>query len=522
MSREDDERLESLLRRKRAIIKARNSLIDYVKYTAPDPANREDVRESAYQDAKHHRVIAAGLEEVEAGRMTRLIILCPPRHGKTRLATHAFPAWYSGRNPSRSLISATYNDTFSVDFGKAVRGLIKSPYHQHVFPSHRLKPGSASSSRLSTLEHGDLFFSGVGGSLTGRGADVILIDDPIKNRKDADSLIIRDAMWQWYTEVLRTRLMTEKGAIVIIQTRWHADDLVGRLLDPTNPYYSEAEAAKWRVIDLPALAGEEDVLGRKVGQPLWPERFGRDYLEQIRKSDPRGFTALYQNRPTPPEGAFFKADSIRTYASMRDVPATESLRFYGSSDLAVSTSQTSDKSCLMVIGIDKDDDIWIMPDLVWGRFSSDVVVERMINLMAKYRPQMWWGERGQITKSIGPFLRKRMLEKRVFCTMDEITPIADKMSRAQSIHARMSMRKVHFPIFAPWFADARDQLLKFPQGVKDDFCDTLALVGLGLSKQIPHRMLKKAQDGPREYTLGWIKQLTRDKARAEARDSNGF
>jgi predicted phage terminase large subunit-like protein len=201
---------------------------------------------------------------------------------------------------------------------------------------------------------------------------------------------------------------------------------------------------------------------------------------------------------------------------MREMPALDSKRFYGASDHAVSITQGNDKTCLMIVGVDQDDDIWIMPDLIWGRYASNIAVEQMINLMEKYKPMMWWAERGQISKSIGPFLRKRMLERRIFCAMDEIVPVLDKQSRSQSIHARMAMRKVHFPLFSRWYSEARDQMLKFPRSGKDDFVDTLGLVGLGLAKQIPNRKMPTSDKGPKELTFGWIKEQTKRRLMEES------
>ena len=222
---------------------------------------------------------------------------------------------------------------------------------------------------------------------------MILLDDPTKDRKEADSPTIREQLWSWYTQVLQTRLMTKEGRIVIIQTRWHEDDLIGRLTDPTNPCYSVSEAKKWRVIDMPAIAREKDVLGRKVGEALWPERFDRDYLDSLRETDIRGFQALYQGRPTPEEGSFFKAVSLRTYAKMRDMPAKERLRYYGASDHAVSLEQGRDKTCLMVIGVDDHDEIWVQPDLFWQQADTATVVETMVQMMDKLQASILVGRK---------------------------------------------------------------------------------------------------------------------------------
>jgi predicted phage terminase large subunit-like protein len=511
--------LKTLLQRRKAALLARDDVIAFAKYMMPVPDTPDDVNASLYRPAKHHLVLGAALEEVEKGVFKRLQVSMPPRHGKTKLSSHMFPAWYVGRHPEKSIIVATYSEKFAWDHGRAVRDIIENPLYRQIFPATCLKAGSASMDRLETEQGGILFFLGRGSGVTGRGADVILLDDPTKDRKEADSPTIREDLWKWYTQVLQTRLMTKGGAIILIQTRWTEDDMVGRLTDPMNPCYSESEAKKWRVIDMPAIAGPKDVLGRKEGQALWPERFDREYLDNLRETDIRGFQALYQGKPTPDEGSFFKAVSLRTYDRMRVLPPKEKLRFYGASDHAVSLEQGRDKTCLMIIGVDDRDDIWVQPDIFWQQADTNTVVERMVAMMEVYQPLFWWAEKGHISKSIGPFLRKRMLEKRVFVTLDEITPVADKQTRAQSIQARMSMLKVSFPGFTRWWPEAHDQMLKFPQGVHDDFVDTLSLFGIGLYRQRGRRLPPKEDKTAKFGTFAWVIE---DAARERKREKSNL
>jgi len=189
---------------------------------------------------------------------------------------------------------------------------------------------------------------------------------------------------------------------------------------------------------------------------------------------------------------------------MKDMPAKERLRFYGASDHAVSLEQGRDKTCLMIIGVDEHDNIWVQPDLFWRQADTAMVIANMVAMMDKYEPLFWWAEKGHISKSIGPFLRKSMLEKRVYCSVHEITPAGDKQTRAQSIQARMAMMKVYFPGFAHWWVEAHDKLIKFPQGVHDDFVDTLSLFGMGLYIQRGYRSTPKPTKEPKFGTLGWV------------------
>jgi predicted phage terminase large subunit-like protein len=498
----DETRYFRLLKRRQQASAARSDLIDFARFMKPDPDHNDDVDYSLYHVARHHQVIAAALEQVEKGKIKRLIINVPPRHGKSELSSRLFPAWFLGRHPEQSLILATYADRLSWDFGREVDAYLDDSLYKQIFPDVKLK--SASVDRIETVQGGKLFFVGRGAAITGRGATGLLIDDPIKDRVEADSVITREKLWTWYNQVAKTRLISHSGWIVIIQTRWSEDDLVGRLTDPLNPSYSPTEGPKWKIIDLPALATDHDRLGRKEGEALWPERFPVEYLEEMRSADPRGFQALYQGSPTPDKGNHFPADRLLTY-QRKELPPSTTLRYYGAADLAVSARQDRDKSCLLIVALDEEENLWVMPDAVWGRFPADRIVERMIDLMEKYKPVHFWGETGQLSRSVGPFLRKRMLERHVFCSIYEMTPIADKVSRSQSILGRIAMGKVFWPAFAPWWMEAKKELLQFPHGSRDDIVDCVSYIGMGLSMQQPIKRRKKEEKGVVVGTLGWVR-----------------
>jgi predicted phage terminase large subunit-like protein len=486
--------------------KARGSIIDFTQFTMPDPADPNDTSLSRYRPAKHHEVIAAALEEVEAGRMPRLIITMPPRHGKSELASRRFPAWFMGRDPYRQLIFSTYNDDFAQDFGRSVRETMRSQAFQQVFPLCKLRAGSASADKIQTEEGGLMKFVGRGGGLTGRGADLLIIDDPIKDREEADSKSVRDKMWSWFTEAAMTRLMPG-GRVVIIMTRWHEDDLIGRLIDPRNPCYNKEEAENWHILALPAIAVEGDPMKRKVGEALWPDQFPIDVLEKIKRLNARGFSALYQGQPTPDDGDFFKRDWLKTYDSPNQIP--KNIRVYAASDHAVSVAQDADKTVLMCVGVDEDDNIWVLPDLFWRRAQTDAVCDGMLEMMRRRKPLLWMAEKGHISKAIGPFLRKRMHEDKIYCAIEEVTPVKDKQSRAQSIRGRMAMGKVFFPKFATWWNEAQNEMLKFPSARHDDFVDTIAHIGMGLDFQVAASPERVVQGGPAWGSLAWVKQATK-------------
>lgn len=492
---------------------ARDNLIEFTEFTMPDIQDPDDAEKSRYDAQYFHKALAAALEEVEAGNILRLIVTFPPRHGKSELTSRRFPAWCWGRDPYRHIIFGTYNQTFAEDYGRDVRGIVQTSAFQTTFPGVTLAKGSAAADRLKTEQGGQMVFVGRGGSATGRGGDILIIDDPLKDRAEANSAVTRAELWDWYNDTISTRLMSDTGAIIIIMTRWHEDDLVGRLTDPTNPLYNKEEAKQWKIINIPAIAEDNDILKRKRGEALWPERFGLPYLEKFRARNPVGFSALYQQRPTPEDGDFFKSEMIVPYKKSQ-LPAK--LRIYAASDHAVGTKQSNDKTCLLVVGVDDTGGIWLL-DCWWKRERTDRVVTAMINMMKRWKPLIWWAEKGHISSSIGPFLYKRMREEQVYVNVREQHPAADKETRAQSIQGRASMGMVHFPSEVHWYESARSELLKFPQGRHDDFVDAMSHIGLGLDVIISAApQEQKKVTAPRVGTMGWVKETAALERKREA------
>ncbi len=494
-------------KRTKLAIEARTDLLKFVKYTMPDPDEPDNLELSMFKDAKHHRALAKVLEKVEKGHIPRLIVSMPPRHGKSELISRRFVPWLQGKDPYRNVIFATYNEDFAKDFGADVRNIMAMPQYKQIFPKFGFRKGGASKSRIQTESGGMSVFVGRGGSITGRGGDFVILDDPIKDSIEANSPTTREQLWQWFTQVLMTRLMTATASIVIVQTRWHEDDLIGRLTDPTNPHFSEEEASKWKIINLPALAEDDDPLGRKNGDLLWPERFDIEFMEAQRRLDPRGFAALYQGRPTPEDGDLFQRDNLVFY-DRKNMP--EDMRIYAASDHAVGTDKTrNDATCLLIVGVDKNDDIYLL-DCWWEKQPADKVVNAMLALMKKWKPLIWWAEKGHISKAIGPFLRKRMAEERTYCRIEEVTPVHNKVQRSQSIMGRMAMKKVLLPKVSPWTQKAVDELLKFPNSRHDDFVDTLAWVGMGLARlAVPGGVVSRDDLIPEVGTMGWVKYASK-------------
>lgn len=422
----------------------------------------------SYQDAHHHRLIARHLEMVERGEITRLMITMPPRHGKSMLASEFFPAWYMGRNPDHYVVTATYAQELADDFGRKVKNQIEDPSFQHVFPGVGLADDSKSAKRFhiegqigglehATTQRGAFYAVGVGGPLTGRGAHLLLIDDPVKNREDAESEVMRRKTKDWYTSTAYTRLMPG-GRIVIIQTRWHEDDLSGWL-------QAEHGHEDWTVLNLPAISDD--------GDALWPEQYDVEALERIKRAlPPRDWSALYQQRPSPDTGDYFKREWI---IPVDVVPPREQMAIYGGSDYAV-TADGGDYTVHSVIGVDHTGRMYLL-DLWRQQASSDVWVDAFCALVRKWKPIGWAEETGQIKSGVGPFLVKRMLETGSYTVREQFPTRGDKAVRAQSIRGRMSMQGLHVPRDAPWYSDFVAELMSFPVGVHDDQVDAIGLAG---------------------------------------------
>lgn len=430
----------------------------------------------------------------------------------TELATKRFTAWLSGRHPEWNIAVGTYADSLAEDIGADVRNIMATSQHRQVFPGHTLQKGGTSKSNMLTMRNGRLVFVGRGTGLTGKGANVLLIDDLYKDHEEARSQAIRDQAWNWFTKVAMTRRMGRK-LVVITMTRWHSDDIIGRLTDPENEHYNAIEAANWKIIRLPAIAEDDDPLGRAPGEPLWPSAFDEKFLASQQRMDPMGFAALYQQTPTVADGTLFRRETIQRYDPATDLPPN--LRYYATSDHALGTKQRNDPSCFLKGGVDPQGNLWLT-DIFWQRVPSDKAVEMMLEMGAgddpAFRPLLWWAERGHISKSIGPFLKKRMLETDRLLNIQEVTPVGDKEQRAQSIAARVALGKVFIPKGAIW-DKAVEEMMGFPNGLHDDFVDALALFGLGLTSQFGKSEAKETKAEPRFGSWRWIKE---DQARRDA------
>lgn len=474
--------------RKRACVQAKKNYLNFLQLMHPDIKDPGDYRRSNYDVKEFHKIIADTFQLVTIGLCKRVILCLPPRNGKTEAAAKKGIAYYFGHHPQRHVIYATYGGDLSKECGADVIHTMKTERYKEVFPTVTLRKGGSSKDRVQTEQGGVGIFVGRGGAVSGKGAHLLVVDDLVKDDEEANSPATMEKCWQWYNKVATNRLMDDKSAIIIIMTRWGDNDIVGRITDPDSPNFDPEEAAKWKIIRIPALCDdpENDPLKREYGEPLWPEKFSKEFLEGMRRQDPRGFSCLQQQNPSPDDGVFFSAESIKEY-KFGDQPPVENLRIYASSDYAVSTKQNNDSTVLLVVGVDSHQNIWIL-DAWWHKMPADKIVRAQLDMIKKWKPITWWAEKGHISKSIMPFMRKRMMDERIFCAIEEVVPSGDKQTRAQSIKGYMAMGKVYFPRQAHWFGAAQQQILKFGGGSRfDDFVDALSLIGLGLAETVGKR-----------------------------------
>ena len=435
------------------------------------------------EPARHHRYVNAELEAVERGDNDRLMLFEPPGHAKSTYASWLFPAWYLGRHPTHAVIFASHTADLAESWGRKVRNLFGLP--EWPFEA-RLASDKAGAKEWATTAGGEYYAAGVGGAVTGRRADLAIIDDPVRGRDEADSETVRSKLWEWYKADLHTRLKPG-GRIIIIQTRWHEDDLAGRILpegyDGRSGEFLGRDGETWQVVSLPALAEANDPLGRSEREPLWQEWVSLPaLLSEKQLQGERNWSALYQQRPSPDEGGFFQRDWFHWYD---EPPKLQTLRMYGASDYAI-TADAGDYTVHAVAGIDADDNLYLL-DLWRAQVDSAQAVDAWADMAARWRPVQWGEDKAQIEKALGPFIDKRQKELKVYCHREKYPTTADKATRAQAFRGRASQGKIYLPSRAAWVNDLVSELVTFPAGRNDDQVDVMSLFGRMLTTMRPER-----------------------------------
>jgi len=417
-----------------------------------------------FEPARHHRLILDALEAVSRSEIDRLAIFMPPGSAKSTYSSVLYVPWYYGQHPDHSIIAGSHTFELAERWGRRVRNLITE--HQRIL-GVGLAQSSQAAGRWETSHGGEYFAAGVNGAIAGWRGDLVLIDDPVRSREDAESPVVRQKTWDWYKSDVYPRLKP-RGRIVLIQTRWHEDDLAGRVLHEMS-----CGGDQWHIISLPAEAEAGDPLGREPGAALWPEWEPLEELERKRRAiGPRDWSALYQQRPAPEEGDFFKADWLKPVPAL---PLRELMVTYGASDYAV-TNDGGDYTVHMILGMDPQGRMYLCD--VWReQAASDRWVEAFCDLVISWKPLSWAEETGQIRAGIGPYLDRRQRERKAYVARETFPTRGNKAVRAQSIRGRMALEGLYVPEHAPWYPAFRSELLSFDSGKYDDQVDALGLLG---------------------------------------------
>jgi predicted phage terminase large subunit-like protein len=430
--------------------RARRHLMDFGFFTDP-----------SYEDATHLRLIASKLEAVERGEIKKLIIEVPPRHGKTELTSKKFTAWALGRNPNRRIIITSYSASLAENNSRCTRNIVEDKKYSIVFPQVKTCQDSRAVDEWNIADaKGGMIAAGVGGSITGYGADIFIIDDPVKNQEEAESEVRREMVWGWYQSVVRTRL-EPRAAQIIIMTRWHQKDLVGKILE---------EQKDWDVVHLPATAKGNDQLGRAEGAALWPQRYDVEALASIKHDvGSRVWYALYDGSPVDPESALIKRHWIQYYEHL-----PLKTKRYGGIDTATSKKTAADNTSL--VDVCKDMEGFLLVDDV---FLDHISVTGFAKFVSTSHKEKKYRRINLELNNAGEAIKQRCdevgREDKTHPPVTGITTDTDKVVRLMEYQHLIENGTIRFRSGNPRVAKLIDHLVNFSGKESDDDDDIDAL-----------------------------------------------
>ena len=433
--------------------------------------------EGKWKRSRHLLWLSQQLLRLERGEIKRLIVSMPPRHGKSEMISKYFPTWWMGTHPSAKVISCSYGEALTKEWSRAARDAFSEsgPACFDLDTWSRSSAGAWDTYRYGRRTGGGLRAVGKGGALTGRGADLLICDDLIRDAQEANNPLLRQGAWDWFVSVPLTRL-EPGGRAIVVMTRWHHDDILGRLM-AQQAATSDWSGEPWEIINLPAIAEEGDALGRAPGEALWPERYPIPELEKIRADvGPYVWGALYQGQPTPTEGALFKREWLHSYklgvetitVPGRGTARKDTLTKYCTIDLAASVKARADYTVIAVWGFHREWGVLLLLDLVRVRLDGPDILPRIRETMQVHEVGVGFVE------SIGFQATLIQAALREGIPLRELRPVGDKVTRAMPATAVMEQSLLLLPEGASWRGEFEAELLQFPEGKHDDQVDALS------------------------------------------------
>tara|TARA_Y100000385_G_C13049410_1_gene619011 strand:+ start:37 stop:1545 length:1509 start_codon:yes stop_codon:yes gene_type:complete len=443
-----------LLANVRAKENAKTNFLDFVNLMWP-----------SFISGRHHKIMAEAFEDVANGKLKRLIINMPPRHTKSEFASYLFPAWFLGQYPEKKVIQTAHTAELAVGFGRKVRNLIQGEDFQSVFEGIELSSDSKAAGRWNTNKKGDYFAIGVGGAVTGKGADVLIIDDP-HSEQDAQqgqfNPEVYDRVYEWYTSGPRQRLQPG-GAIIIVMTRWSKRDLTGQIV---TRFAENQKTDEWKVVEFPAIMPS--------GKPLWPEFWNLDELKSIKEEIPVSkWNAQYQQNPTSEEGALLKREWWKEWDSA-DPPHCQAI--LQSWDTAFLKTQRSDYSACTTWGV------FYHPDVNNGKTPNLILLDaykeklEFPELKQMAYEKFWDYEPDQLIVEKKASGAPLIFELRAMgLPVTEFTPSRgqDKIARVNAVTDLFASGVVWHPP-TKWAEDVIEECASFPAGDHDDYVDSVS------------------------------------------------
>jgi predicted phage terminase large subunit-like protein len=424
-----------------------------------------------YQTPSHLVFLSEKLEAVESGDIKRLMVFMPPREGKSETISRKFPAWFLGRHPDQNVIMSSYSYTLTRSFSKDVRDIVESRRYKLVFPLTTAWDSRSVNDWDIAFHKGGLLATGAGGSITGFGAHLFIIDDPVKNQEEADSIIVRDKLWDWYRSVVLTRMEPE-SRMVLVMARWNQDDLAGRILN------SEKD---WVVVNMPALAEKDDILGRKINQPLWPERYDRNTLEGMKsKLGSRIWSALYQGDPQGPESQKFKREWFQWYDVLpkEDSPLPRG----GGVDTATSLKSSNDNTSLVDVCRDSKGFLYV-DDVFCEKITVSGFAEHLLNQHAAKHYIKVNLEKNNAGEAFKQRIDEVSREKGISIPVECEQTSTDKMVRAMEFQPFVENGTLRFKRGSPRVAALVEHLINF-DGRDADVDDDIDALGFAIKAVI--------------------------------------